>query len=121
MVPRRPRALSITLVSDHAEPAIEAYLHHAGVASHTTRSLERLADMVPPSASAVVVFADAFPLEAVVSALGAVHACRPEVLAVIVTSAPSALMTLPESRQWLVLPKPVWGWTIVDAIRARTS
>lgn len=120
MAPHHRRGvLSITVVSRTAETLVEAYLRRAGVSTHGTRSLERSADMLPPSASAVVFFADDFPREAVITALGTVHARRPDMPAVIVTGEPASFLSLPSGRgAVLVLPKPAWGWTILDALRA---
>ena len=116
-LPHKGRVLDLTLVCRNAETLIEAYLRRAGVATHNTRRIERLADMVPPSVSAVVIFADDFPFEAVRTAVTVVRSQRPAVLIVIVTEDPGAFATQPSSV--LVLAKPVWGWTILDAIRAQ--
>lgn len=114
------RVLDLALVSRNGEALVDAYLRRAGVSTHGTRSIERAADIVLPSASAVVLFADEFPREALEEALAAIRARRPELLVVIVTQHPGSFATLQVSEQSaiLVLPKPVFGWNILDAIRA---
>jgi len=121
VIPRQKRrALGITIVSKNTEPIVEAYLRRAGVSIHRTRSIERAADTVPPSAAAVVFFADDFRALEVAAALTVLGARLPKVLVVLVTADPASFLSLPSSdaAASLVLPKPVWGWTILDAIRA---
>lgn len=116
----KPHALEITIVSGNPEPLVEAYLRRAGVSTHGTRCIERAADMVPPSGSAVVVFADAFRFADVVTAVGVLRARHPKVLVVLVTAERGPFLSLPLSDEGglLVLPTPVREWTILDAIRA---
>ncbi len=115
---RSRRVLGVTLVSQTPDPVIEAYLRRAGVSTHTARNVEQAPEMVPPSAAAVVFFADDFSRASLLSAIAAVRAHRPTALVVVVTAEPAAFLTLQENRA-LVLPKPAWGWTILDAIRAQ--
>jgi hypothetical protein len=75
-------------------------------------------------ASAVVVFPDDFEWEAVVPALTACLRSSPQALPVIVTNTPERF----ESFVWpddaavpFVIPKPAWGWTILDAIRSHLT
>ena len=100
--------------------ALERYLAGAGVGARTARSM-RDAARVEPSTVAVVLFPDEFAAPAVLAAVAALRGACPMVLVVLITSAPqsfrSASMPDGSSTPPLVLPKPAFGWAIVDAIR----
>ncbi|HXX67401.1 MAG TPA: hypothetical protein VEK07_09480 [Polyangiaceae bacterium] len=121
----RPR-LAVTVVSKNASTAqrLEAYLRDAGVFSNGTRDVERLVEMTPPSAAAAVVFPDEFDPEAVEAALRTARKQRPDLLLVVVTNEPRRFDKLQrgsaeEEDGLLVMAKPAWAWTILDAIRAK--
>jgi len=121
---RRGRPLHVTIVSDNPETTdgLEFYLRRAGVTTTGTRHIEKASEMTPPASSAVVLFPDDFRSEAVTSALASLRTQRPSALPVLVTKEPKQFELLPSSDGGLlplVVPKPVWGWTILDAIRAR--
>lgn len=122
---RVPKALSVTVVSSNRETldGLEAYLRESGVVANGTRALERLLEMTPPSAVAVILFPDEYGAAAVTKALAALHRGRPKVLAVLVTNEPGrferATGVEPGDGAPLVIPKPAWAWTILDAVRAR--
>ncbi|MBK9001408.1 MAG: hypothetical protein IPM35_37285 [Myxococcales bacterium] len=121
--PRGPAATFVTVVSGNAETVdgLEAYLRRAGVETATTRALEKLAATTPPRAAAVVIFPDDFEFESVVRHVGALAAGRADLLVVLVTKDPKRFNALELSAgvALLVIPRPAWGWTILDAIRAR--
>jgi hypothetical protein len=122
--PRRPRPLHVTIVADSPETrdGLEAYLQRAGVTTNGTKQLDRLPDMTPPFSSVVLLFPDDFRLGSVLVALDILRAQRPRTLPVLVTKEPKKFEALPTpkgSLAPLLVPKPVWGWTILDAIRAR--
>jgi hypothetical protein len=118
--------LSVTVVASNPSTlqALEVYLHGAGVAANGTRMVDRVLEMTPPSSAAVILFPDDFPEEAVTNALEALERERPDVLAVIVSQEPQRFGRLPGTQSAehpvpLVIPKPAWAWTILDAVRAR--
>lgn len=122
--PWRGRHLHVTIVADNPDTleGLESYLRRAGVTTNGTQHIERSCEMTPPSSSVVVLFPDDFRPEAVMSALAALRAHRPAALPMLVTMDPKRFASLPASGMSLlplVVPKPVWGWTILDAIRAR--
>ncbi len=88
-----------------------------------TRVVERVLEMTPPSSTAVILFPDEYGHVVVGTALAALHRERPDVLAVIVTSEPRQFEQtsagLPDHPIPLVIPKPAWAWTILDAVRAK--
>ena len=117
-------ALHITIVADNPETldGLEAYLRRAGASTNGTRCIEKLADATPPSSSVVLLFPDDFKPDSVMSALATLRRRRPGTLPVLVTREPRRFESLPPTKGGivpLVVPKPVWGWTILDAIRTR--
>jgi len=119
----RARCLHITIVSSNPETVdgLEAYLRRAGVRTRGTRQIEKATEITPTTASVVVLFPDDFGSDLVTSALGTLRSHRPKTLTVLVTKEPKRFESLPvtEGIAPLVVPKPVWGWTILDAIRSR--
>jgi hypothetical protein len=120
------KSLSVTVVASNPGTleALEVYLHGAGVFANGTRLVDRVLEMTPPSSAAVIVFPDDFPEEAVLKALAGLQRERPNVLAVIVTHEPQRFEDVAGTRGSqdlapLVIPKPAWAWTILDAVRAR--
>jgi len=125
-MPPHPRVqpIHVTVVSDNPETldGLESYLRAAGATVQSTRRLEKCPVMVPAFAAAIVLFPDDFPRDAVFRTLAELHSQRPNALLVLVTSEPKQFQGLPSGDGRiapLVVPKPVWGWTILDAIRAR--
>lgn len=122
---RRAAQLHVTIVSTNPETldGLETYLRRAGLKTSGTRTVEGLADRAAPLPSVVVLFPDDFRPESVVAALLALRAQRPKTLPVLVTKEPQRFEALPARSAGglapLVIPKPVWGWTILDAIRSR--
>jgi hypothetical protein len=119
------KGLSVTVVSDNRATleGLEVYLRGAGVSANGTRLIERVIEMTPPSAVAVILFPDEYADAAVTRALVALHKGRPTVLAVIVTNEPHRFERVAGTGTVdsapLVIPKPAWAWTILDAVRAR--
>jgi len=68
--------------------------------------------------SVVVLFPDDFDAASVDSCLRSLEAKQPQTLPVVVTSTPKRFDAFTSgNRSLLVIPKPAWGWTILDAIR----
>jgi hypothetical protein len=120
------KSLSVTVVASNSGTleALELYLHGAGVFANGIRLVDRVLEMTPPTSAAVILFPDDFREEDVVKALVALQRERPQVLAVIVTHEPQRFGHVAGTRGSqdlapLVIPKPAWAWTILDAVRAR--
>jgi len=80
--------------------------------------------LAPPWTSAVVLFPDEFKLPAVLDALAGLREDRPGALPILVTQDwRNFEKCFVAHGAWspLVLAKPVWAWTILDAIRARLA
>lgn len=123
--PRKNQPLLVTVVSRNASTleGLDTYLRGVGVVTTTTGAVERLIEMTPPSAAAIVFFPDEYSPEVAAHALGTLKKLRPDVLAVIVTNEPRRFVEATGETDLagspLVMPKPAWAWTIMDAVRAR--
>ena len=104
---------NVVVVSDNPETldAIARYLRGVGIAVRGTRALDEASELASRKRTAVVVFPDDYPTRDVHTALASLK--RRDVLTVLVTS---DVRNFSET-DTLVLPKPAWGWTILDAIR----
>jgi len=125
-MPPRPwvHPLHVTIVSGNPKTinGLEDYLRAAGVTVQSTRLLEKALELVPVFATAIVLFPDDFPSDAVFRALAALRSQRSHAVPILVTREPRRFQALPSLDQRaapVVVPKPAWGWTILDAIRAR--
>jgi len=114
-------AASVTIVSDNPETldGLETYLQRAGVVTRSTRKIARAVELTAVFSAAVVIFPDDFGLAAVADALTDLGAQRPKTLIVLVTCAPKRFARASQSlgATTIVVPRPAWGWTILEAIR----
>lgn len=114
----------VMVVADNPETleTLDSYFTRVGVTSVGTNQLGD-ASGVPSSASALVLFPDDFQHGAVESFIVAVRRSRPHLLVLLVSAAPQLFGAAvgPDGHSLLpvVLPKPAFGWTILDAIRNR--
>lgn len=120
--PKRSRTLSITLVTADGRMLAELsrYLQTAGVFVRPVPILGGTLQ-VPRYDDAIVVFADEFASREMLALVGALSADDRSPLLVLVTSnlARYAELGVAEPRKRVViLPRPAWGWSIVDAVRA---
>lgn len=120
---RRDEPLKVIIVSDNPETldGLQQYLQRAGVTAHAARHLQA-AVLENADVSALVLFPDDFPQAEVEATVERVTRARPGVLPVLVTQTPHRFSTLMNNTAARVvptiIPKPAWGWTILDAIRA---
>jgi hypothetical protein len=118
---RRPTTL-VTVISENRETVdgLHGYLTRAGVESRGARLGE--ASRIPRGTTAVVIFPDDFEPKEVLRAVASLHDALPATLVVLVTARPQPFLTasaVPASASsTLILPKPVFGWAILDAIRS---
>jgi DNA-binding NtrC family response regulator len=121
---RRAGAQRVAIISANPETidGLQSYLESAGMATRGTRQLEDCGELTAPSTVAVVLFPDDFPPARVLETIAKVDAQRPSVLCMLVTSQPQTFEALASGRRsLLVVPRPAWGWTILDAIRAHVD
>ena len=121
---RHDLPLNVTIIASSPETldGLESYLRGVGVNTNGTRHIEKIVEMTPPSSAAVVLFPDDFGAPSVFAALHLLRIERSHALVVLVTRAPKQFEFegQGDKENWpLVVPKPVWGWTLLDAIRAR--
>lgn len=127
MVRRSPSKVSyVAVVADNPQTLedLHSYFAQVGVTSNGTRELDSAA-LLPAGGTALVLFPDDFEQADVKVAILALRRARPKLLIVLVTGAPQHLGTAlaPDGHSLLplVLPKPAFGWTILDAIQGRAD
>ncbi len=119
-------ASGVAIVSNNPTTldGLQRYLAAAGVACHGSTALAEPAT-TGKLATMVVLFPDDYPPGGVVLFLRRLREKRPKLLILLVTREPGrfAEAARPDGRSRLpiVLPKPAFGWTILDAIRAHAS
>lgn len=122
MHPRAERtsAAEVSIVSTNPETldGLQAYLNAAGVAARCTREIDDCSRLASANTRAFVVFPDDFSRERVVAAIAELTSKRPSALPVLITAHPNRFAELLDADKVLVVARPVWGWTILDAIRA---
>ena len=120
--PRAPIYVSVISANPETLDGLHAYLSGAGIPSHTTRAIQDFAMVAPDCATAAVIFPDDFDVEAVRSLLRKLRRARPRLLSLIVTREPQrfhdAAQADGRSLPPIILPKPSFGWDILDAIRS---
>ena len=116
-------SLTALIVCDDDDTLIRLreYLTRAGVEARATR---RLSDAWGERASgAVVLMPDDFDMGEVTDCLRRLLSRVPAPLVIVVTAAPSRFEPLVRRfgapNSVVVMPKPVWGWTILDLLRSR--
>jgi hypothetical protein len=104
--------------------SLQEYFGRTGVVSHAQRSLDGL-KAGPASGTTVVLFPDDFDANVVEESVLRLRSTTPASLVVIVTGRPqrlgASLRPDDRSRQPVVLPKPAFGWAILDAVRDQTD
>jgi hypothetical protein len=115
--------LHVVIISDKVKTLdnLCGYLHTIGVASQSAKTLQDL-NSFPSKTTAIVLFPDEFAVDDAIASIILLRSLRPKRLILIVTSTPqhfrSALLPDGLSLPPIVLPKPVFGWAILDAILA---
>lgn len=117
-------SLQVSIVAGNPETldGLQAYLERAGVRATTARNIEHLEEATPSSANVAVVFPDDFRTTTALAEICALRVARPNLLVVVVTNDPRRFERLPreeESIEPLIVPRPIWGWSILEAIRSR--
>lgn len=113
--------LHVTVVANNPQTldGLHDYFERVGVESSGTRRLQL--PVHENQTTAVVLFPDDYETDDVQRFIGAVRRGHAQLLLVLITSAPQQLGAAIEPNESsllpLVLPKPAFGWTILDAIR----
>jgi hypothetical protein len=116
----RKANIEVVIVSNNPETldGLQSYLRGTGVTARCTRDLVECTTFAPAATSALVLFPDDFIPEKVVALIADLGRARPKAMSLLVTSDPRRFESLTSRHNVLVMPRPVWGWTILDAIRA---
>jgi hypothetical protein len=115
--------LHVAILADASDTVdgLSAYLERAGVVAHATRSLAG-GSALPESITAVVIFPDDLRAADVSATITGLRAARPELLILLVTRMPQRFREATGSDGGapaaIVLPRPAFGWVILDAIRS---
>lgn len=124
MASRKPSSpLLVTVVSQNAETldGLQAYFERSGVQTRGVHALSA-AGTIAPANDAVVLFPDDFDPPGVVELIAKLRRTRPRLLLLLITRQPQRFeaVVAPDGRSTppLVLPRPSFGWTILDAIRS---
>lgn len=116
---RRP-TVRVTIVASSAETldGLQTYLSLAGLGARGTR---RLDDFWREPCTAVVLFPDEFLAKDVLRELARLRREQPRALSLLITREPQRYVDSVGvggvGLAPIVIPKPAWGWTILDAIR----
>ena len=114
--------VSILSANPETLDGLQSYLDGVGVQSHCTRALSDIDMVAPQCATAAVIFPDDFQDDRVLALVRRLRHTRPHLLALLVTREPQRFHAVAEadddSMPAIVLPKPSFGWDILDAIRA---
>jgi DNA-binding NtrC family response regulator len=108
--------VSVVIISSNAETldGLERYLGEAGISVRGTRSLDDACEMVAAARSVVLLFPDDFPTAKVLAVLTRLKRQRPGAVPVLVTKDAQRFAAADGA---MVIPKPVWGWTLLDTVR----
>lgn len=113
---------SVAVVAENPETVdgLAAYLLRSGVRSKGSCTVDQLAELAS-SAAAVVLFPDEFGPDEMVRAIQSLRRSQPMLFILLVTRDPHrfapAIRGDGKSVAPVVLPKPSFGWTILDALR----
>lgn len=116
-------SLTVLVVCDDDDTLIRLrdYLTHAGVEARATRRLSDAWGEHP--SGAVVLMPDDFDTAEVTEGLSRLLSRLPAPLVIVVTAGPRLFEALVQSLgapdSVVVMPKPVWGWTILEVLRNR--
>jgi hypothetical protein len=114
----------VTIVSRNPETTdgLQQYLERAGIPSRCAPGVHDITLVAPDDATAAVIFPDDFAENTVLALVAELRRRRPRLLTLLITRTPKRFLAafgadderLPMPT---VMPKPLFGWAILDAIR----
>jgi len=121
-VPANGPAEAVVVVSDHAPTLSELrrYFSDSGLSAVVATSVLPTADALAAEVGTLVLFPDGFPPAAIDEAIAGLRRRRRRLLLIVVTTTPHRFAAHDVDDGGLVrvvLPRPSFGWSIVDAIR----
>jgi DNA-binding NtrC family response regulator len=122
MTPRVREAVGVVADNSETLDGMHSYLQRAGVTSSGTRSLSEV-EALASEASALIIFPDEFHTVTISSLVRELLLERPRLFVILVTATPHLFQfaRAAEPHAVMVLPKPAFGWTILDALRDRST
>lgn len=118
----RPAPPRVVVVSENPETVdgLQSYFVGVGIDAQSAASLDATANL-PERTTAIVCFPDGLAVDDVIRRVLALRRRRPGLLLLLVTRDPrrytTALAAECNTPSFVVLPRPAFGWAIVDAIR----
>jgi hypothetical protein len=100
---------------------LQRYLKDAGLSPRCTRTVDECIEASSTATVAFLFFPDDFAWEKVIVMLASIAEQRPFALRVLVTSRPDRFECLGAADGLLVVPRPSWGWALLDAIRGHVA
>jgi hypothetical protein len=120
-------SIYVSIVSGNPETldGLQAYFGESGVASRCSGTVKNVDVVAPRCATAAVIFPDDFADRDMLALMQQLRRARPRLLALLVTRKPQRFVSILQadgrSRPPIVLPKPSFGWDILDAIGAHST
>lgn len=104
---------------------LQRYFEGTGVQARSARAIPDVTSCAPDQVTAIVFFPDDFEQARVIAFLRTLRGARPTILVLVITRNASRYGAAIEadgiSLPPIVLPRPCFGWEILDAIRAHTQ
>jgi hypothetical protein len=116
--PKKTAEVAIISMNPETLDGLHSYLSAAGVHARCMTDLDECVKLAVASTQAFILFPDDYAWERVVAGVADLTERRPAALPLLVTAHPKRFAKLIDVEKVLVVPRPVWGWTILDAIRA---
>jgi DNA-binding response OmpR family regulator len=125
-LPTQPAAPPLTALvvcdDDNTLMRLQDYLRRAGVQARATRQLDD-AWRQSSGSDALVLLPDDFDAGEVADGLVGLLARTPSPFVILVTAGRQffepLIQTFDDAGSLVIMPKPVWGWTIIDLLRSR--
>jgi hypothetical protein len=120
---RRPSTKEVAIVSGNPETidGLENYLATVGFVVRTSHELVRWKELTSKKTEALVLFPDDYDAKKVASAVTDFATHRPAMAAILVTARPQLYRSVKTEHEIVLVPRPAWSWTILDAIRAHAQ
>ena len=122
---RDAQRLAVTVISRNRATLdeLQTYLGGADIDAQCEQTIDDIARGMAPACRALVVFPDDFPWDVIDSALQSANVLHPRVLTIVVTASPKRFETRAKNgaHPTLIIPKPAFGWVILDAIHGRLT
>jgi DNA-binding NtrC family response regulator len=123
----KPAISHVSIVSSNAETldGLQNYFSNVGVAARCTRAIKNFDAIAAEHVTVAVIFPDDYVRADVIALVRKLRRSRPHFLAILITREPQQFAAVTDTDGFspapVLLPKPSFGWDILDAIRAHAS